>query len=244
MLPPLLASLCAIALVAGPAGAQNRVRTETILPQGPTVITPPAQTQPAPQAPAPLPPAPHAPPQIQAAPAAPIAPSKPAQPPPSALGRTQVAPEIGYDMARLPAPVAKTRQRILEAARSGDLEKLLAVMQSTETMPIFTFGQDKNPLSYWRSNYPDSNGVEVLSILVNLLEAGYVRIDKGTPQEMYVWPYFAFTPLATLTPGQKVELFRIVTGSDYKEMTQFGAYVFYRVGIAPDGTWHFFVSGD
>jgi hypothetical protein len=27
-------------------------------------------------------------------------------------------------------------------------------------------------------------------------------------------------------------------------MKQFGAYIFYRVGIAPDGQWAFFVAGD
>ena len=32
--------------------------------------------------------------------------------------------------------------------------------------------------------------------------------------------------------------------TDYKDMIDFGAYSFYRLGIAPDGTWHFFVSGD
>jgi hypothetical protein len=47
-----------------------------------------------------------------------------------------------------------------------------------------------------------------------------------------------------LSREQKVELFRIVTGADYKEMTEFGAYSFYRVGIAPDGVWHYFVAGE
>ena len=51
-------------------------------------------------------------------------------------------------------------------------------------------------------------------------------------------------PLRELTPAQKVELFKIVTGSDYRAMQDFGAYIFYRLGIAPDGTWHFFVSGE
>ena len=50
-------------------------------------------------------------------------------------------------------------------------------------------------------------------------------------------------PLKALTPAQRVELFRIVTGADYKDMVEFGAYSFYRLGIAPDGTWHFFVVG-
>jgi hypothetical protein len=51
-------------------------------------------------------------------------------------------------------------------------------------------------------------------------------------------------PLKELTPPQKVELFKVVTGSDYRAMQDFGAYIFYRLGIAPDGTWHFFVSGE
>ena|SRR6185295_3419913 len=234
----LFVALVAFALLCELAGAQNRVRTQTILPQ-----SPPGDPKAAPS-PAPAPAAPQAPAQTQAAPQ-PAAPTKPAQAPPSALTRAQAAPpEIVTDLTRLPAPVARTRARILEAARSGDVEQLAAVMQSGETMPIFTFGDEKNPLIYWRANYPDSGGVEVLAILINILEAGFVRIDPGTPQEMYVWPYFAFTPLKTLTPEQKVALFRIVTGADYKEMNEFGAYIFYRLGIAPDGTWHFFVSGD
>jgi hypothetical protein len=237
----LLAAVIAFALLCGLAVAQNRVKTETILPQ-----SPPGNPKAAPKTPTTSPAAPQPAPQTQAAPApAPAAPTKPAQPPPSALTRAQAAPpEIITDLSLLPLPVARMRARILEAARSGDLEKLTAVMQSGETMPIFTFGDEKNPLIYWRANYPDSGGVEALAILINILEAGFVRIDQGTPQEMYVWPYFAFTPLKSLTPEQKVALFRIVTGADYKEMNEFGAYIFYRLGIAPDGTWHFFVSGD
>jgi hypothetical protein len=59
-----------------------------------------------------------------------------------------------------------------------------------------------------------------------------------------MWPYFARVPIKTLDAEQKVELFRIITGGDYKNMLEAGAYVFYRLGIAPDGVWHFFVSGN
>ena len=109
---------------------------------------------------------------------------------------------------------------------------------------IFTFSKDKDPIAFWKANYPDSEGVEVLSILLTILDAGFVHVDQGTAQEIYLWPYFARMPLKSLTPEQKVGLFRIITGADYKDMMDFGAYSFYRLGIAPDGTWHFFVSGD
>lgn len=154
------------------------------------------------------------------------------------------APEPIWDLSRLPAPVAQTRQRILAAARSGDLSQLVAVMQTGGTMPIFSLNDDKDPIPYWKANYPDSDGLEVLSIAVEILEAGYVHVDQGTAEDMYVWPYFARMPLKALTPAQRVELFKIITGSDYKDMLDFGAYNFYRLGIAPDGSWQFFVAGD
>jgi hypothetical protein len=153
-------------------------------------------------------------------------------------------PTIIRDPATLPPAVAQTRARILAAARSGDLQKLLTVMQMGGKLPVFSFAEDKDPVGFWKANYPDSEGVEVLSILIDVLEAAFVHVDIGTPQEVYIWPYFARLPLKSLSPEQKVELFRIVTGADYKDMVEFGAYSFYRVGIAPDGTWHFFVAGD
>jgi hypothetical protein len=151
-------------------------------------------------------------------------------------------PEIITDLSRLPAPVARTRERLLAAARSGDLQQLAALM--TYSMPIFSFTDDKDPIAFWKANYPDSDGIEVLSILTMILESGFVRVDEGTPQEMYVWPYFVRMSLAALTPRQKVELFRIVTGGDYKDMMKLGVYAFYRLGISPDGTWQLFVTGD
>jgi hypothetical protein len=150
--------------------------------------------------------------------------------------------EIITDLSRLPAPVARTRERLLAAARSGDLQQLAALM--TDPMPIFSFTDDKDPVAFWKANYPDSDGVEVLSILTMILESGFVWVDEGTPQEMYVWPYFVRMSLASLTPQQKVELFRIVTGADDKDMMKLGVYAFYRLGISPDGTWQFFVTGD
>jgi len=151
-------------------------------------------------------------------------------------------PEIITDLARLPPAVARTRDRILAAARSGDLRKLATLVQ--ERAPIVSSSGAKEPTALWKANYPDSNGVEVLAILSTILETGFVHIDADSEREMYVWPYFVRVPLKTLTPQQQVELFRIMTGADYKEMLARGAYAFYRLGIGADGRWHFFVSGD
>jgi hypothetical protein len=154
------------------------------------------------------------------------------------------SPAILTDVTQLPVAVSRMRGRILAAARSGELQQLVAVMKANPAMPVFSYAEAQDPIAFWSTTYPDSGGVELLAILTTILETGYVHVDAGTPQEIYLWPYFARTPLDALTPEQMVELFRIVTGGDYKEMLQFGAYSFYRLGIAPDGTWQFFVSGD
>ena len=91
-------------------------------------------------------------------------------------------------------------------------------------------------------NFPD--GDEILAIMLDVISTGFVHVGQGTPDEMYVWPYFAEKPLAGLTPPEKVELLRIVTAGDFSDMQEFGSYNFYRVGITPDGQWKFFITGD
>jgi hypothetical protein len=161
-----------------------------------------------------------------------------------ALRQGAAGPEIAADVRHLPPAVSRTRDRILAAARTGDLQALLTLMRANGSMPVFSHTQKQDPAAYWKESYPDSEGVEILSILITLLETEPVRIDAGTPQEMYLWPYFARLPLESLTPAQKVELFRVVTGSDYKDMLERGRYVFYQVGIGPDGTWRYFVASE
>jgi hypothetical protein len=153
-------------------------------------------------------------------------------------------PDIILDPRRLPPAVAAMRERILNAARSGDLQQLVALMKAGAETPVFSHTQRLDPTAIWRERYPDSDGIEVLSILFTILTTAPIRVDPGTPAETYLWPYFARVPLASLTPAQKIDLFRIITGSDYREMLASGHYAFYRVGIAPDGTWRYFIAGE
>jgi len=158
--------------------------------------------------------------------------------------QSKTKPDVFYDPGLLPEPVRAMRDKILEAALSGDPDKLRTVIQSNEMPPVFSFGEEKDPIAAMKEQSNDGQGREIMAILAEVLEAGYVHVDKGTPQEMYLWPYFAQYPIDDLTPPQMIELFKIVTSYEYNEMKEFGAYNFYRVGIGPDGTWHFFVAGD
>jgi hypothetical protein len=211
-----------LALSGGSARAQLKVRTETIRPPA-TATTPPLANQ-------------FVPPTTDQPAAAGEA--------PPALPHAAAGPEVATDLSRLPPAVARTRDRILAAARSGELQKVLTLMQANGSMPVFSHTQKQDPTAYWKESYPDSEGVEILSILITILETQPARVDAGTPQETYLWPYFARLPLKSLTPAQKVELFRVVTGSDYKDMLERGRYVFYQVGIGPDGTWRYFLASE
>jgi hypothetical protein len=153
-------------------------------------------------------------------------------------------PESSAEAPALPPAVKDMRDRIIAAASTGDLENLLKLMRANGGMPAFTHTLRQDPAAYWKDIYPDSDGVEILSILISILNTPAARIDAGTPQEMYVWPYFARLPIKSLTAAQKVELFRVVTGSDYRQMLERGRYVFYQVGISPDGAWRFFLPSD
>jgi hypothetical protein len=153
--------------------------------------------------------------------------------------------EVIYDLGRLPEPVRRMHGLILEACKSGELEKLRPLIGTGETQTQLTLGDfEGDPITFIRELAGDDQGQEILAILQEILEAGYVHLDAGTPEELYVWPYFFALPLDKLTPPQRVELFRIVTAGDYEDMKVFGTYIFYRVGITPEGRWQFFVAGE
>ena len=98
-------------------------------------------------------------------------------------------------------------------------------------------------MAYWKKIARDGEGREIMAIMVELFRAGFVRKAPGTDDEMYIWPYFAEVPLDKLTPSQEVELLTLVTPDQLKAMRVSGKYDHYRIGIAHDGTWHFFWNG-
>ncbi|GAB4349575.1 MAG: hypothetical protein Kow0026_05030 [Oricola sp.] len=158
---------------------------------------------------------------------------------------TTAEPVIGGAVEELPEPVRQMREKIMKATREADYEALRPLLGTGPEATQLSYGTiDGDPIDFIRGLSGDPEGYEILAILEEVLEAGYAVFDPGTPNEIYVWPYFVATSLDDLTPTQRVELFKLVTSGDYEEMRSFGAYVFYRVGITPDGKWRFFVAGD
>lgn len=154
-------------------------------------------------------------------------------------------PQVEYDIAKLPIEVQRLRQQVLEACRSGDAEKLRPLLGVADEETQLSLGDiDSDPITFLKGLSGDEEGLEILAIMEEVLNAGYVHLDVGTAEELYVWPYFFAIPIDKLTAPQKVEMFKIVTAGDYEDMKNFGSYVFYRFGITPKGKWAFFVAGE
>lgn len=153
--------------------------------------------------------------------------------------------EVIYDIEKAPEPVRRMRELIIEAAKTGDISKLRPLMNPGADQTIVPLQDpEQDPVDGLKALSGDSEGVEVLAILLDILSTGFVQMDKGTPEETYVWPYFAGKSLGLLTPQEKVELLRIVTAGDVAEMQEYGNYNFFRIGITPDGRWKFLSVGD
>lgn len=154
-------------------------------------------------------------------------------------------PIVEYDVSKLPAPVQAIRQKILDAAKSGDLTLLRPIIDANGSLPDLGDDQaNEDPIEFLKSVSGDAEGREILAILLEVLDAGFVHVDAGTPEEMYVWPYFARYPMEKLTPPQIVELFKLIYAGDWEDMRNEGHYLFYRVGIDPSGKWRYFTAGD
>lgn len=153
-------------------------------------------------------------------------------------------PEIQYDLSALPEPVRLKREQIVEACLGGDVEALRPLLVAGDNPTQLSLsGIEGDPIDHLREISGDAEGQEILAILLEVFEAGYVHLDAGTDEELYLWPYFFAVPLDSLDARQRVELFTLVTAGDYEDMKQLGAYNFYRAGITPDGQWVMFVAG-
>lgn len=153
--------------------------------------------------------------------------------------------EVIYDIEKAPEPVRRIRELIIEAAKTGDISKLKPLMNPGPDQTVVPLqAPDQDPIEALKAISGDSDGVEILAILLDIFSTGFVQLDKGTADEAYVWPYFVGKSLGLLTPQEKVELLRIVTAGDVAEMQEYGNYNFFRVGITPDGRWKFLSVGD
>ena len=150
--------------------------------------------------------------------------------------------KIPYGTDGLPEAVRDMRDMLLAAVQSGQIEDLRPAYEMNDIRPDLGVASG-DPVASWKKISGDGEGREVLAALSLVLDAGYVVLPLGRDIEnnlLYIWPYFAETPLDQLTPPQEVELLRLVPPGLARDMKAKGRYSYWRVSIGADGSWHTF----
>ena len=122
----------------------------------------------------------------------------------------------------LPPPVARMRLSILRAAASGQMSELRYVLERNELTPLIDGRFVADPVKMWRDASPDKSGRDALARFVELLSLPPARLNGGASGKgrrkrgggkgkkrvtLFIWPYFAATPLDRLSPSEQVALY-------------------------------------
>lgn len=144
-------------------------------------------------------------------------------------------------MGKLPANVAEMRDAILAAAHSGSMEDLKVAIEWNELKPDFGDEAQGDPIAFLKRISADGEGRETLAALANILALAPAVLPTGKDPEnnsVYVWPYLAELPLEKLTPGEEVDLYRLMPPAAAKAMREKKKWSWWRLAIGADGTWH------
>jgi hypothetical protein len=141
--------------------------------------------------------------------------------------------ELSLPDQDLPGPVAETRETLFDLASACDYEGLAAMVAEDGT--TVSYGGTDNPIPLWVAE--GWSDIEPVSLLVRLLTMTPGRHEDG----WYAWPA---VHVDTDIEANWQELDDAGLTDGMVEATDERAYYGYRVGIAADGTWMFFVAGD
>ena len=142
----------------------------------------------------------------------------------------------GATVSGLPAAVEETRAALLEAAKAGDYDAVAAL-----AAPGFryTFGDpvEGGPAAYWRE-LERKGDARPLETLATILELPYV-LSRG----YYTWPW-AYTVADAGDLSQHERALLAPLGGVDTLFAPGTGYLGWRTGIAPDGSWIYYVAGD
>jgi len=146
------------------------------------------------------------------------------------------APAAAATTSALPPAVEETRAALLAAAQTGDYAALEPHIPEGFRYTFGVPGAGGAP-AYWR-RLERTTGERPLEILAAILKLPYT-LSHG----YYVWPWaYSVESSDDLSPHE-VDLLATL-GPPGRFFPEGIGYLGWRAGIAPDGTWAFYVAGD
>lgn len=172
-----------------------------------------------------------------------VAPTTTTVPTTSTTALVEACSAIGVELPMpvddLPPEVADTREAIIEAASSCSPAQLVDIAGSDLRT---SFGDDAGVqnLLMW-----EDEGRGELGTLLLLLDMSHAVIEPDGQQKIYVWPAaFAHDLWEDIPAEQLAELGTLYSQDELEQLSVFGSYAGWRVGIDEDGRWLFFIAGD
>lgn len=153
-------------------------------------------------------------------------------------------PEISSDISALPEAVQITRQKLIDAARTGDIDALQTVIDAQEFPPNVSFGEPDDAVKYLKDASDDDEGRQILGLLLDLFDQPYAFYPDSGGETYYIWPYLSEIDPNALTPEQQVDAYRLLTSEQIAELQDMGAWYYWRTFISETGEWSAFVAGD
>lgn len=153
------------------------------------------------------------------------------------------SPQVGSTPG-VPDAVQRTRQAIVDAAIACDYAALAELAATGDSSFTYSFGGGADPAEHWRRLEDEGAEDRPLRYLVELLRAPHgVREVEG--RTVYAWPSaFTYDEWDEVPEADRAALRPLYGDEDFASFEQFGGYVGYRIGIAEDGEWLYFVAGD
>ena len=127
-------------------------------------------------------------------------------------------PEISSDFSELPEPVRAKREALIEAARSGDIDALRAIMDAQKAPPRVSFGDPEDAIAYLKGASEDDEGRQILGLLVDILDQPFAYYPESEGETNYIWPYLSELDPTALTPEQTVDAYRLLNTEQLQEL--------------------------
>jgi hypothetical protein len=151
---------------------------------------------------------------------------------------------VSHDLSLLPEAVQRRVAELKAIAASGDISGLTPILDADHT--TVSFGGPDDATTYLKDASADKQGVELLALMADLLEAPFAAVDGGDGDPIYVWPHLAAYDqgFADLSAADRVVAYQIMGYADFEEMKALDAWYFWRLYIGPEGNLSAFVAGD
>lgn len=152
---------------------------------------------------------------------------------------------VSSDLSALPAPVLKTYEALLDAARAGDFDGLEQVRAKKGQDMQIGFGAAETITDFLTANSLSGDGIDAMAGLIEILEAPYAEVDAGDGTVFYMWPFLAgLDDLGALTLEQRLEAYRLVDADALDDFAEYGGWLATRMIIEANGRWTAIVAGD